>query len=128
MWHIQRMVALFVVVCTLVLVVGSPQASAQVPVVVSTYYPAIPTISYYPERRGLFGRRIVYRPYVTVAPATPVTTYYAPAPTVVQSPVTTYYAPAPTIVQGPVTTYYAPAPTVVASPVTTFMAPPLFVY
>jgi hypothetical protein len=143
MGHIQRTVALFVVVCGLVLVASPPQASAQVPVVVSTFQPAVPTVSFFPERRGLFGRRIVYRPVVTYAPAAPVTTFYAPAPAVVQSPVTTFFAPAPAVVQSPVTTFFAPAPavvqspvttffapapTVVQSPVTTFMAPPLFIY
>jgi len=84
-------------------------AAAQVPVMVTTYYPPQPVVTYYPVRRGLLFPRIVYRPSVSyVAPVAPVpvTSYYAPV-----APVTTYYAPAAPIVAAPapVTTYYAPA-------------------
>ena len=104
---------------------AAPAAVAQGPVV--AYYPAPPVVTYVPEVRGLFGQRLVYRPVVSVpapylravaspwavipAPAAPVTTYYAPAPTLgYAAPVTTYYAPAAPVVSYParVTTYYAP--------------------
>ena len=49
---------------------ASPQeANAQV----TTFVPGAPVVSYVPQRRGLFGRRIVYRPVVSY-PAVPVTT------------------------------------------------------
>jgi hypothetical protein len=108
MRKVMKITFLLTVVVGLLAIADSEQASAQSPVVVTTYSPVQPVVAYYPQRRGLFGRRIVYRPVVTYAvPATPVpaTTYYAPA-----APVTTYYAPAPRIAPAPVTTYYAPAP------------------
>ena len=87
--------------------------------VVTTYQPAVPVVTYVPERRGLFGLRTAYRPtvsyavpvasaqVVTVAPAAPVVSYYAPAPA---TPVVSYYAPAPTVTvsPAPVVTTYAP--------------------
>jgi hypothetical protein len=116
-------ICLIVICVTLVISFAAAQpAQAQIPVAVTAYYPAAPVVTYLPERRGLFGQRLVYRPVVSYAApavavpavAAPVTTYYAPA-----APVTTYYAPAP-----PVTTYYAPPP------VTTYYAPspPVTVY
>jgi hypothetical protein len=121
---------------------GGQSAQAQVPMAVTAYYPPTPVVTYLPERRGLFGQRLVYRPAVAytapvavmvpVAPAcatsvvAPTTTYYAPA--TVTAPVTTYYAPAP--VTAPTTTYFSPAaPAPVAVPTTTFYAPaaPVFV-
>ena len=79
-------------------------ADAQGPVVVTTLRPAVPSVvGYVPVRRGLFGRRIVYRPVVAPVVAAPVAVAQRP---VVPAPVTTYYAPAP------VTTYYAPAPSI----------------
>jgi hypothetical protein len=117
------------VVCGLMFVLSADESKAQGPAVVTTYYPAQPVVSYIPERRGLFGWRIGYRPVVSYAApavsavAAPVTTYYAPSPTV-----TTYYAPPAPIVAAPapVTTYYAPPAPVVAAPapVTTYYAPP----
>lgn len=115
---------------------GGVTAEAQM--AVTTYYPPQPVVTYLPERRGLFGQRLVYRPAVSytapaavtvpVAPvcATPViaptTTYFAPAapvaPAVVSVPTTTYYAPA-----APVTTYYAPAAPVVVAPAPVVAAP-----
>jgi hypothetical protein len=118
------------VVCGLVFVLSADESKAQGPPVVTTYYPAQPVVSYVPERRGLFGLRVGYRPVVTyatpavptVAVPAPVTTYYAPSPTV-----TTYYAPPAPVVTAPapVTTYYAPpAPVVTApAPVTVRYAP-----
>ncbi len=106
------------------------RVSAQSAVVVAEV-PSV--VGYTAERRGLFGRRIVYRPVVTpvaatvpVAPtvavarpvistagvavdyapmAAPVTSYYAPSAPVV----TRYYAPSAPVV----TRYYAPAQPVV---------------
>ena len=78
------------------LMVAGSATTAQAQVVVG---PA-PVVGYYPARVGLFGRRVVYRPYVGYA-----TPYYAPAP------VTTYYAPAP------LTTFYGPAPVTYYSPI-----------
>ncbi len=89
---------------------------------VVTYYPSAPVVGYAPEVRGLFGRRLVYRPVV----AAPVATYYAPAPAAVTSyyapaPMMSYYAP-PVAAPAAVTSYYAPA---VAAPVavTSYYAP-----
>lgn len=118
------------VICGLVFVVSADESKAQGPAVVTTYYPPQPVVSYIPERRGLFGWRVGYRPIVSysapavsaVAAPAPVTTYYAPAPTV-----TTRYAPAAPVVvaPAPVTTHYAPAAPVVTAPapVTTRYAP-----
>lgn len=106
-----RTVICLVVVCVALATFLAVAQPAQAQVSVATYYPAAPVVTYLPERRGLFGQRLVYRPVVThaapvvVAPA-PVTTYYAPA---VRA---TYYAPAP------VRTYYAPA--VPVAPVTVY--------
>ena len=115
------------VVCLILVLAGAllvPPRLAQAQTVVSTYYPAAPVVTYWPERWGLFGLRTAYRPVVSypvsaavpVVPA-PVRTYYAPpvAATVHYAPIapvaTRYYAPAP------VTTYYAPAvPLVVPAP------------
>ena len=45
--------------------VSPPQmAQAQMPVV-TAYYPAVPAVTYVPERFGLFGLRTVYRPVVS---------------------------------------------------------------
>ena len=92
-------------ICGVIAVFDARQASAQCPVAVTSYYPAQPVVSWYPVRRGLFGRRIVLRPavsYATPVVAAPVRSYYyAPTP-VVAAPVTTYYA-APQV-----TTYYMP--------------------
>ena len=115
-----RTVILLIVVCVAMASFFAVAQPAQAQVAVTTYYPAAPAVTYLPERRGLFGQRLVYRPVVTnvapvvVAPA-PVTTYYAPAVRAAYyapAPVTTYYAPAP------VTTYYAPA--VRVAPVTVY--------
>jgi hypothetical protein len=101
------------------------RAEAQYAVAVQPVAPAV--VGYTAQRRGLFGRRIVYRPIVAVAPvavavARPVvTSYYAPAAPVVRS----YYAPAAPVVRS----YYAPAAPVVrsyyapAAPVATYYAP-----
>jgi hypothetical protein len=134
------LIALAAVAVGATLAFAPTEVSAQGPAVVTSYYAPQPVVGYYPEVRGLFGRRIVYRPVVSYAapavttvaapvvsaPVTayfapaapaPVTAYYAPA---VPAPVTTYYAPA-----APVTTYYAPAPAVAAvpAPVTAYYAP-----
>ena len=112
-------------------------ACAQYPIITSvpSSFPAV--VSYVSERRGLFGRRVVYRPIVTpVARAVPAVTSYPVAvsrPVVVAPPVAVatplvvryppptprvsrYYTPmppAPVLVplrpyQIPVTTYYVP--------------------
>jgi hypothetical protein len=106
-----RIVICLIVVCVALASLFAIAQPAQAQVAVTAYYPAAPVVTYLPERRGLFGQRLVYRPVVThaapvaVAPA-PVTTYYAPAVRAC------YYAPAP------VTTYYAPA--VPVAPVTVY--------
>jgi hypothetical protein len=110
-------------------------AKAQRPTVVTTYYPPQPVVTYLPERRGLFGQRIVYRPALSYA-APVVSTVPAPPPVVVApAPVTTYYAPSAAVTTyyappAPVTTYYAPAaPVVVApAPVTVRYPPPVVTY
>ncbi len=95
------------------LFVTVPEAQAQSPVVVTAYQPAV---TYLPERRGLFGQRLVYRPAVVAAPApavvaapAPAVRYYAPAPVVTSYRVVTprYYA-APVVVAPRVRAYYAP--------------------
>jgi hypothetical protein len=108
-------------------------------------------VTFVPEARGLFGRRIAYRPVVTFpAAAAPVTTFspavvtagFAPVATPLATPVatTTFFAPQVATFQSPqVTTFFAPqvattsfhAPAVaspgcgcsgaVAAPVTSFM-------
>jgi hypothetical protein len=123
----------FAIVASGFLISTSSQASAQYPVYAAPAQPAV--VGYSAQRRGLFGRRVVYRPVVApvaaVAPvavarpviAAPVTSNYAPP---VAAPVTSYYAPpvavAPPVVAAPVTSYYAP-PVPVAAPVTTYRAP-----
>jgi len=102
------------------LILSPGTVQAQVPVPVTTYYapaPVAPVITYFPERRGLFGLQTVYRPVVTyaapapaavVAPA-PVTRAYYAAP----APVTAYRVPARVVLpRPPVAVYYAPAPVI----------------
>ena len=99
-------------------------ANAQYPVAVTTLQPAVPAVvGYVPERRGLFGRRIVYRAVVApvaIAPVAPIVTAARPAlasPTVTVgyapiapvAPVRAYYVPAvPAVRYAPVRAYYAP--------------------
>ena len=126
----------------------SPQdASAQYAVAVTPVAPAV--VGYAPERRGLFGRRVVYRPVVTpvaaavrVAPVTvarPVVTVARPVVTVarpvvtVARPVVTVSRPVVTVsrpvvsVARPVVTMARPVVTVarpvVTAPVTSYYAP-----
>ncbi len=130
-------IALALLASGLVFFLAADSAQAQRPIAVTAYYPPQPVVSYFPERRGLFGQRVVYRPAlsyaapvvsavpapppVVVAPA-PVTTYYAPSAAVTtyrvpSVPVTTYYAPAPVVVApAPVTVRYRPAPVVTYYP------------
>jgi hypothetical protein len=106
---------------------------AQYPVSVRPVVSSV--VSYVPMRRGLFGRRIVYRPVVT-----PVTTFVpVAAPTVVArpvsvpvvvarpvsdwSPVVVRYAPAPPIPR--VSAYYTPMP---PAPVAIPYLPPVTTY
>jgi hypothetical protein len=125
MLRLINRVALAVLASGLLFTLTADNAKAQRPTVVTTYYPPQPVVTYLPERRGLFGQRIVYRPAVTYA-APVVSTVPAPPPVVVApAPVTTYYAPSAAVTtyrvpSVPVTTYYAPpAPVVVApAPVT----------
>ncbi len=86
-------------------------ANAQYPVAVQPVAPAV--VGYTAERRGLFGRRVVYRPIVAPVAAAPVVTAARP---VLAAPVTMNYAPE----VAPVTMNYAPA---VAPPVTVRYAP-----
>lgn len=107
-----------------------PDSQAHGQLVGPAYVPAQPVVTYSPERRGLFGQRVVYRPQIQYAVPTisvptvsimsaPITTYYAPATTVwpTGTPVTTGYAPlaapttiVPSVRYAPTTTYYAPHP------------------
>lgn len=127
------------VITSFSLAAGS-RADAQYAVAVQPVAPAV--VGYTAQRRGLFGRRIVYRPIVApvaVAPvavaapvtvARPVVTAYRPAVVPVASyyappapVVTSYYAPAAPVVRS----YYAPAAPVVV-PVRTYRVPvPTFV-
>ena len=98
-------------------------ASAQYPVAVQPVAPAV--VGYTAERRGLFGRRVVYRPIVAPVAAAPVVTAARP---VLAAPVTMNYPPA---VAPPVTVRYAPvtvgtAP--VVAPVTTYRVAPVTTY
>jgi len=108
------LLSLVVFACLLSLSPGDAQA--QGPVAVTTYYaPAVPApvITYFPERRGLFGLQTVYRPVVTYAAP-------APPPVVVSSPVTTAYYAAPV----PVTAYRVPARVVLPPPPVAVYYPP----
>ena len=115
------------------------EAQGQVPVAVTTVQPVVPgVVGYLPERRGLFGQRIVYRPVVAptvAAPAVTVTQPLAVSQSVaVARPVTTVAQPlavAPTVTVArpviaapvvPVRSFFAPAAPV-AVPVTTYRIP-----
>lgn len=106
-------VALAALASGLVLFLAASPAQAQRPTAVTTYYPPQPVVTYLPERRGLFGQRIVYRPAVSYTAPAVATVPVAPPVAVAPAPVTTYYAPS-----AAVTTYYAPP-----ARVTTFYAP-----
>ena len=109
-------------------------ASAQYPVAVQPAVPAV--VGYAAQRRGLFGRRVVYRPVVAPIPVAPVPV--APVVTVarpvVAAPVTVGYAPA----VAPVTVRYAPvvapvaayriAPAPILPPVQTYRVAVPYVY
>ncbi len=92
-------------------------ASAQYPVAVQPVAPAV--VGYTAHRRGVFGRRVVYRPVVApvapVVPAAPVVTVARPVVTVarpvvsVARPVVTVARPVvPVVTVAPVAAYYAP--------------------
>jgi hypothetical protein len=108
-------------------------ASAQYPVAVTAVQPVVPAVvGYAPQRRGLFGRRVVYRPVVApvvvarpvVAPVVVARPALAPvvvarpgfAPVVVARPA---FAP---VMAPPVSAYYAP-PVRVLVPVRTYRIP-----
>lgn len=122
MLRLINRVALAVLAGGLVFFLTADSANAQRPTAVTTYYAPQPVVTYLPERRGLFGQRVVYRPAVTYT-APVVSAVPAPPPVVVApAPVTTYYAPsaAVTTYRVPsvrVTTYYAPPAPVVVAPV-----------
>ena len=114
MLRLMKSIAVGVVVSGALLACDTKESDAQV--VVESYYPPQPVVSYMRVRRGLFGLRRAYIPVVSYPPQRAVTSCYAPAP-----PVTTYYAP-----DEPITMYYAPATPayyVPATPVTTYYAP-----
>lgn len=116
---------------------------------VQTYAPAV--VGYAAERRGLFGRRIVYRPLVAPALGTPVvvaaplamvtqTTAMIPSPVVAARPVIqaptvwqSHISVAPVVVSRPVVvarpTIAVPTQVVVARPMLTapVLAPPIVV-
>ena len=112
-------------------------AQAQVPIAVTTVQPVVPAVvGYTAERRGLFGRRVVYRPVVapvgaavpvasTVTVARPVVTVARPVVTVARPVV-----PAPIIAPPPVAAYYPPVavPVAVPAPVTTYRVPVVYPY
>jgi hypothetical protein len=126
--------------CTVVItsfsLASASRADAQYAVAVQPVAPAV--VGYTAQRRGLFGRRIVYRPIVApvavapVAVARPVVTAYRPAVASYYAPaapvVTSYYAPVVRSYYAPVVrSYYAPAAPVVV-PVRTYRVPvPTFV-
>jgi len=87
-------------------------AKGQYAVAVQPVTPAV--VGYAAERRGLFGRRVVFRPVVGQVPIAPVVTVAQPIFTApIIAPVTVGYAPVVTQYQAPVpvATYYrAPAP------------------
>lgn len=121
MLRLINRVTLAVLASGLLFFLMADSAKAQRPTAVTTYYPPQPVVSYFPERRGLFGQRVVYRPALTYA--TPVVaTVPAPPPVVVApAPVTTYYAPSAAVTtyrvpSVPVTTVYAPSAPVVVAP------------
>ncbi len=70
-------------------VVGmASNADAQYPVAVMPYQAVSPVVvGYSAQRRGLFGRRVVYRPVATAPYAVPVAPYVAAAPYVSARPV-----------------------------------------
>ncbi len=117
-FRLLLLLPILVVACLLVLSPGELQA--QSPVAVTAYYPAplpAPVITYFPERRGLFGLQTVYRPVVTyAAPTPPPVVVAAPATRVyyaAPAPVTAYRVPARVVLPPPpVAVYYPPAPVV----------------
>ena len=137
MQRLMKSIAFGLVLSGALLACYTQESAAQV--VVTSYYPSPPVVRYMRVRRGLFGLRRAYIPVVSYvlqravtsyyAPATPITTYYAPPVTTYYAPaepVTTYYAPAVTTYDAPaepITTYYAPA-----TPTTTYYAPPVTTY
>ena len=99
-------------------------ANAQYPVAAQPVAPAV--VGYAAQRRGLFGRRVVYRPVVAPVPvaAVPVAPVVTAARPVIAAPVTVGYAPAVapvTVRYAPVTVQYAPA---VVAPVAAYRIAP----
>ena len=120
--------------CAAVIVAGwmlttTTDVKAQYPVYSVPVAPVAPAVvGYAPERRGLFGQRVVYRPVVgAVTAAVPVPV----APVTVARPVIVGRPALPVAVApAPVTAYYAPAapvgvpaPIAVPAPVTTYRVP-----
>lgn len=113
------------------LMASPSKARAQFPIAVAPVQSAVPAVvGYAPERRGLFGWRVVYRPVVApvaVAPVAAAPIVAAPfTPTVsvgrpiIADPGLYGYGPA----VAPVTSYFAPPmPIVVPAPITTFRYP-----
>lgn len=134
------------VIFTFFLTAGEAKTFAQYPSV-TAYRPVVPaTVSYVPMRRGLFGRRTVYRPVITPLPATttvisapPATQTIVTARPVVEAypvaPATPIPTAAPAITPVPtvapttrpipkVSAYYTPMqPTRVPSPVPQYVVP-----
>ena len=122
-------------------------AKAQYPLAVVPVQPVAPVVvGYTAERRGLFGRRVVYRPVVS-APvvAAPVVTTPVVASPVVSARVTVPVAPVAAVapvtvarpvvvaqpsIAVPVTTYRVPTVPVVPAPIQTYRVPiaPLYVW
>ena len=130
MRHVIKLLCCTVVITSFSLASAS-RAEAQYAVAVQPVAPAV--VGYTAQRRGLFGRRVVYRPVVApvavapVAVEAPVTVArpVVSAPITVARPViaapvvTSYYAPAAPVVRS----YYAPPAPVVRS----YYAPPVVV-
>jgi hypothetical protein len=94
-------------------------ATAQVPVAVQPVVPGV--VGYSAEYRGLFGRRVVYRPIVAPVAAAPV----AVAPVAVARPIVSVARPVITaapLAYAPVQSYYAPVQSYYA-PVQSYYAP-----
>ncbi len=127
------------IVATIAVLACSSDAQAQYPVAVQPVVPAV--VGYTAERRGLFRRRVVYRPVVApvaapvvpvapVAPAAPVVSVArpvvsAPVVTVARPVLTTPVVAAPVVVARPVVAPVTVARPVVVAPVRAYYAPPV---
>ncbi len=101
----NKLLCCIALITSISLTAGS-RAEAQYPVAVQPVAPVV--VGYSAQRRGLFGRRIVYRPVVAPVAVAPVA---VAAPVTVARPVVVAYPPT----VAPVASYYAPAEPVATS-------------